>query len=342
MVRSAILVLAAAQPKGYDPEDTRCKNPLFLTHWYDRDDPRSIGPMPQVQTTLHLCPAYNEHFSCCTDHFETQILKYFIFWRQIFQSKLSRLEHHRKAIRDIAKSDLYKASSAIKQEQHTFALNSFDKVMDQRVHEDCLTAMLTYAAGILCFSCKEDWKDYLYLPDAESSDVLHVGIKNSVCVELWERCRDWGSYLHTMRQAVLDSELARHASSAMEDMHMFRDQQVLCDWMHEKIALHPFPQPSEEDREAAPMAQVIDKTIHNNLSPQQQQEIDESQRRLLSDATESPTRRTADFGAQYPSKELDLMLDGKKSGLEIPWLDPKQFSAYAGLVGVWLVAAAHF
>ena len=32
----------------YDPEDTRCKNPLFLTHWYDRDDPRSIGPMPQV------------------------------------------------------------------------------------------------------------------------------------------------------------------------------------------------------------------------------------------------------------------------------------------------------
>ena len=39
--------------------------------------------------------------------------------------------------------------------------------------------------------------------------VLHVRVRNTVCVELWDRCRRWSAAAEHLRQAVLDSRLAR-------------------------------------------------------------------------------------------------------------------------------------
>lgn len=54
-----------------------------------------------------------------------------------------------------------------------------------------------------------------------------------------------------MRQAVLDSRLAILQRTPLENLGMFDDQQSLCDWAHDAIALHPFTTPGEGEREAA-------------------------------------------------------------------------------------------
>ena len=45
---------------------------------------------------------------------------------------------------------------------------------------------------------------------------------------------------------------------------------MLCDWAHEAIALHPFAEPTEEDREAAPAAVLLGaRRLARNVRPDQ-------------------------------------------------------------------------
>merc|ERR1711904_579922 len=60
-----------------------------------------------------------------------------------------------------------------------------------------------------------------------------------------------------VRQVMLDSRLAVMQTSSFENMEMFDDQQALCDWMHDAVAMHPFTTPSEMQREAVPVSSVI-------------------------------------------------------------------------------------
>merc|ERR1711879_898828 len=110
--------------------------------------------------------------------------------------------------------------------------------------------MGTYVAGMICFSCESTWRS-LVERDLKNK-LVRVNITDSTCTEIWAKCESFGKLTKLLTQAVVDSKLAVSQNTPAEFLTMFRDQQALCDWTHDAIAMHPFTTPSEAEREAAP------------------------------------------------------------------------------------------
>merc|ERR1712172_201657 len=71
-------------------------------------------------------------------------------------------------------------------------------------------------------------------------------------MELWASCEAFGEATRRLRQSLLDSLLAKQAKHNVVDLTMFSDQQTLCDYLHDNVALHPFRMPSETELETTP------------------------------------------------------------------------------------------
>jgi len=226
--------------------DIECRNPLFATHWFGKNDIQVLNNFPTVKTNLVRCPAYNQRSSCCHATFETEQMKYFNFWRQILHAKIARIENHRKSIEEVAQSQEYASASELDREQYNAVLQHFAPVLSPEMYADCFSAILTYVAGMICFGCHGDWMDFVEL---YRQKVVRVRISTTVCVELFQRCEKFGEASMRLKQSVLDALLGKQAEAPMENLDMFNDQQQLCDWAHNRIALHPFSNPTEEDKE---------------------------------------------------------------------------------------------
>merc|ERR1719261_1212861 len=90
-------------------------------------------------------------------------------------------------------------------EQYNRVLDAFDTVLDPTNHADCFSALITYVAGMLCFSCESEWYNYIQMIRGK---VVRVLIANDVCVEFWARCKDFGEKTINLKQSFLDSDLA--------------------------------------------------------------------------------------------------------------------------------------
>lgn len=229
----AILAFSTADSK-------QCENPLFTTHWSGKNDIQTLTADPVVKTNLKLCPSYNQRASCCHQTFESEQQKFFNFWRQIFEEKLLRADLHRQAVLASMKSSV----SSTDREQYNVVLARYSDFLAPRHQTQCFSQMLTYVAGMVCFSCNPSWSHYTV---RSGRKILRLRIATSCCRDLWEHCKNLGGVARALDAAIDDSAVARNASTATEDLGMFYSQQSLCDWMHDQVALHPFRLPTKED-----------------------------------------------------------------------------------------------
>lgn len=52
-------------------------------------------------------------------------------------------------------------------------------------HSRCFAALMTYIAGMVCFSCKPDWARSVQW---KMGEVIRVRIADTACTELWACC----------------------------------------------------------------------------------------------------------------------------------------------------------
>lgn len=283
------LLLALLKDVGAIPGLTICRNPLFEMHWFVQGGIESplLSAEPTNRTNLRLCPAYNSRPSCCVEAFEVEQILYFNYWKQIFAAKLEGISEVRNGVIAVKQLDVFNAASDSARAQFERALVSLDDVLDPANHAHCFSALLTYVAGMLCFACDAAWKSMV---QTDTGKVIRVLLTSNTCHKVWHHCATFGEVVAWNSQMFFDSQLALLQSNAIENMEMFYDQQSLCDWMHDTVALKPFATPPEAQREAAPAPEII-----------------------------RMTRRLDDIISLDGKTEYDAILAGKASGFDIMW-----------------------
>ncbi|CAE7941761.1 unnamed protein product [Symbiodinium sp. KB8] len=320
--RAVIPLLLAAH--ALDPQ---CHNPLFKAHWFGEFGSASVEATgrlptlnsdPMVHNGLRFCPAYNSEASCCSAKFEAvQGMHYDYFRNHIFPSKLVRVIQHRESVMQVMETNEYKEAPDLEKEQYAAAVEGFAPVLQPELHAGCWSALLTYAAGMSCFACKPDWMLYVrpHCPP-KCNEVVRVQVHPSDCDELWVSCERFGFVAKALRQALLDSILAKQAKMPVEDLSMFEGQQVLCSWMHDLVALHPLQRPTEAEKEATPASgpDALSKRLSN--------------RRLQSEID-------GDTGLRF----FRVMHEGRQSGFDVTWsglVGPSGSACSASVAGVLL------
>lgn len=268
----------------------QCKDPLFETHWAGKNDIPTLTAFPTVDTNLRICPVFNERASCCQQGFETEQTKYFEFWRSVLFGKFWRVYAHRASVLATGQTAIANGTaSKADVEQLGVVKRRYQQVLSPAAQSDCLTSILTYVAGMMCFSCKPEWFQYAVISSKqrEADRLLRIRMAPSVCVELWAACSSFGTSVASLRAALRDSRLARSAPRAEESFDMFLSQRQLCNWAHDMIALHPFKQPSREEQDSLMQ---------------------------MASAPVPAIARRLDF-----KRTLDVMADGRATGLPRDW-----------------------
>eukprot|EP00913_Durusdinium_trenchii_P006617 g6216.t1 len=290
-----------------------CRNLLFETHWFNAESSqRSLRETPARASNLELCPAYNGQVTCCQSGLEHEQALHFAYWKQIFKGKIARVKLAKEATLEVKDDPAFRAASEEERLCHAtpprrtrrgcparrtcVICNGFRKVLDPAAgHGRCMSSLLLYTAGMICFACDAHWKQEVHI---EKEKLLRVLIPEGNCVELWTECQDFGREARELFEAILDSSLAIRSRWPLEYLHMFEDQQQLCDWTHDVIAMHPFIRPGELEREATPPIKA--------------------HRRLAN-------------GTGEPMREYDVFQEGRRSTFETSWDMGPNYSGSAGL-----------
>lgn len=313
--------------------DNQCKNPLYETHWFAKvgsattegSPLATVNSIPTVKTGLRYCPYYNVKASCCNVEFESEQLQHYEhFSTMIFPSKLARIEEQRRSVQDVTNTAAFDAATEVQREQLGLALERFNPVLHPSVNAGCFSSLLMYTAGMNCFACRPDW--FEFVTRTHSGQVIRVNVDPSVCMELWSQCEVFGEAAMALKQALLDSSLAKQAKLQAEDLNMFADQQALCNWLHDEVATHPFRRPSESEREAARRSSAGQAAMAASQTAQM--------RRLQAES--NTTRRLQ--GEEFL---LDVLTEGRRSGFDIHWHSAMSAGATrAAGVCMWPLLAA--
>eukprot|EP00927_Polykrikos_kofoidii_P025006 TRINITY_DN22565_c0_g1_i1.p1 TRINITY_DN22565_c0_g1~~TRINITY_DN22565_c0_g1_i1.p1 ORF type:complete len:343 (+),score=53.08 TRINITY_DN22565_c0_g1_i1:81-1109(+) len=292
--------------------DSECKNPLFQTHWFRtlgqstaERDAQALNSMPTVKTGLTACPYYNGKASCCNKQFELAQKRFFGFFRNIvLPSKLALLAAHRLSVLDVRHRFEFEPSSFASKETLGLAIERFHDVLHPSVHGECFSKLLEYVAGMICFACRPDWPSTVSLSNRQ---IIRVHVTPATCLDIWTHCNAFGEASVNLRTALLDSIPAKQAKGAVVDLSMFADQQALCDWLHNTVALHPFQYPTEAELETAPEQTNLQEFAARRLTVEKNATV--------------PFRKLFDGGddSDIGEYEVDPLLEGQRSGFDTKW-----------------------
>lgn len=227
---------------------------------------------------------YNNKYSCCQQAIEKEQALHFNYWRQILTAKIDRVKKSMRATAAVEGHDVFNSATPGDRLQFRRALEAYGAAVDPASHARCFSSLLAYVAGMVCFGCMPEWKDRVQMG---TKGVIRIHIAETSCTRLWAFCEGFSERAKALRQAVLDSWLAVQQPTPLEYLNMFDDQQSLCDWTHDAIALHPFTTPGEAEKEATPPASAM---ARRRLEP-----------------------------APVAVKEYDTIKEGRQSGFDTSW-----------------------
>lgn len=242
-----------------------CQNLLFQTHWFTPiGNSRCLSEYPSVHDSLVLCPVYTGVPSCCREAFEEEQLLHFSLWKEMLSSKLVSVKRNKDNTQLLEKEPIFNAASNLDRAQWQEVLQTYDEVLDPtRGHARCFTSLLTYVAGMLCFACDGHWQQAV---QKDEGKLIRVLLTDRSCAELGASCASFGRLARRLRESVLGSSLAMRQTTPLERLEMFEDQQTLCDWAHNAIAMHPFSTSLESQREAMPPSQALERRLNGTDS----------------------------------------------------------------------------
>jgi len=313
-----LCILVSSQLELVEAATQLCRNALFQMHWFTHGAIECLANVPGLHSNLRMCPAYDGIISCCQESFEEQQAKHFSFWKQILVMKIWRIRKSMEGVQRIRTQDVYSAASESDKQQLRRALETYGKVLELEGHANCFAALMTYVAGMICFSCEPTWKKRVLLG---AHGVIRVNIAETTCTALWESCADFSVLATQLRQAVFDSRLAIMQSTPFENLAMFDDQQALCDWAHDAIALHPFTTPGEAEREATPARAAQDRRLRIAEANWTRAELSAASPSSGSDNSFSSVVRRLESGPPQQMLEYDAIKAGHLSGFPINWHD---------------------
>lgn len=252
---------------------------------------------------------------------------HFNYWRQVLAAKLERIQRNKVATEAVKQEDMYNAATEQDRQEFANALRLYGEVSKPANHARCLAALLSYAAGMVCFACEVDWDNKVQF---KGRHVIRVDLSENTCTELWASCETFAELTKYLRQAVLDSELATRQTTPIEHLGMFNDQQALCDWAHDVLALHPFTTPGEAVREAAPPPTAIGiaqasaerRLEDSNATNQDSNQSDAKSNRtdLELNHTDIEKKPQSDKVETFKEPEqYDAIKAGRASGFDISW-----------------------
>lgn len=181
------------------------------------------------------------------------------------------------------------------------------------VFAPCLSAMLQYAAGMICFMCDPQWETYLYKADqsaeetAEKEQYLEgasydaVAVGSGACVKLWAGCAAFSAAARDAWEKVLQCPLAKQIEQPLPDLPAFFSKPELCEWARAAIALQPLAETSrslpQQRLPELPSDATTTSISSDEESQNREKEVDE---RILGEAHEDnadkgddPSRRTS-------------------------------------------------
>ncbi|CAK9093685.1 unnamed protein product [Durusdinium trenchii] len=199
--------------------DLSCRNLLFETHWFNAESSqRSLRETPARASNLELCPAYNGQVTCCQSGLEHEQALHFAYWKQIFKGKIAWVKLAKEATLEVKDDPAFRAASEEERLCHATPPRRTRKVLDPAAgHGRCMSSLLLYTAGMICFACDAHWKQEVHI---EKEKLLRVLIPEGNCVELWTECQDFGREARELFEAILDSSLAIRSRWPLEYLHM--------------------------------------------------------------------------------------------------------------------------
>lgn len=280
-----------------------------------------------VKTGLKYCPLYNSQVSCCSPKFErAQMFSFNNVRDSVFMSKLARVAVHLQSVAALEHTKFFRIASADERKQYKSVLESFSFVLHPHVHSDCMSGLLTYTAGVLCFACKPDWDKYVTM---EAGAVVRLHVDPSVCAELWSRCEVFGQVASDLKESLGASALAQRAKRKAESLDMFFHKQSLCGWVHKEVALKPFRKPSVEDWEPGVASAEIAKPMESTCEAN---ETDEAGSCLNSERILNESNSTEHY--------FNVFLEGERSGFKVKWNQPDlQMPGGGGNMPFWMFEA---
>lgn len=257
-----LLLFAVVMTDSLDSKLGSCQNPLFKSLWFSASRP-SLNNIPVLQSDLSLCQKYNERDSCCNSKLEANLL------RAEFEKRQRQLGLALGSVRDVeSRVSEYVTSrpTVLQQVQHEDLAN-FQELLRglarlRSAAPTCLSAVMQYAAGMLCFSCRPDWVRFgmqANMSDIRGNEFL-VHVRGYETRVVWVRCEELGNRANHVIQALQDTgnlvDLAvghQEAERLRSRLSMFLDEGTLTRHLYSSIVLRPIFGGERWNEAAAPV-----------------------------------------------------------------------------------------
>ncbi|CAE8681978.1 unnamed protein product, partial [Polarella glacialis] len=301
----------------------QCMDPLFRSHWYSgRTDTAQLEARPVTHERLLHCRMWNGRASCCNGALEVTQQAAFDAYRVHFEGQIAMMRNYLASLEMLRETEVYSHTEVQEKGLFDRAVDSFKPALD--LADGCVTAIMTFVAGMICFSCEPQWSYYVWR--SGTGDVLAVQVDRKACLFVDRSCGGFGRAVQNMYMRTSESKLAKMPSLPLPASSMLDDREQMCEWLRSHVAMQPL-RPSFPSQAAVRSSRALAQGDTKNDLVSGQEESQDDDGKDAYPIPEAVVRATAmpptvappaaPSRATEPSLVLDPVKDGLASGFEL-------------------------